>query len=271
MDPSPPDDAGPPLDFAAISTHTSALKSTNRLVLRYSDAILAYATVLLRNREEAEDVHMHVVQTMLEGRLSRAAAPRGVREGRFRFYVQRTVRHAVFNHVRQRTRQHNLLQRFWNTLSPMRDAATGGTVGPAAAPADADLEEAERAIWRGTVLSRAVESALKELAGYQQQQQDRGRPNVYHTLARLLVERPEEDTEQLARRLGEQVGGSFNAGQVRGIVLRMRRKLAELLVAEIIPQVDDPTPENVLAELADLGLLDYVRPYLPPTSPPGAA
>jgi hypothetical protein len=41
-------------------------------------------------------------------------------------------------------------------------------------------------------------------------------------------------------------------------------KLAELLVVEVSQLLDDPTEENVLDELRDLGLLGYVQPYLPP-------
>src|SRR5262249_21014788 len=94
--------------------------------------------------------------------------------------------------------------------------------------------------------------------------QDRTQPNVYHALARLLIDHPGENSDQLARRLSDQAGGTYNAGQIRGIVMRMRRKLAELLVEEIARQVHEPTPDSVLEELGALGLLSYVKPYLPP-------
>jgi hypothetical protein len=91
----PSDPRGELLNFAEISTHASVLRDDQRMVLRYSDAILAYATALLRrgpsgSPEDAEDVHMAIVQSMLEGKLSRHEA-----SGRFRFFVRRAVRNAV--------------------------------------------------------------------------------------------------------------------------------------------------------------------------------
>src|SRR5260370_37157748 len=103
MSVSPGDGAEPSLNFANISTHASALRDINRMVLRYSDAILAYATALLRSSDEAEDVHLAIVQSILEGRFSRATSPPGVQQGRFRFYVKRAVQNAVQNHRRQRS------------------------------------------------------------------------------------------------------------------------------------------------------------------------
>jgi hypothetical protein len=262
MEPLPPDPE-PQLDFAAISTHASVLENRHRLVLRYSVAILEYATALLGDRDEAEDVHMQVVANMLEGKFTQTAAPDAIRPGGFRFYVKKAVHHAVLNHRRQRSRGRNLLQRFWNRVVPQRGSVGKDDFEEFEAPADAALEEAERRIWRETVLKRAMDAALKELQRYEEHHKDRTQRNVYHTLARLLVEHPGENSDQLALRLAEQVGGEFNAGQVRGIVLRMRKKLAEFLVAEIISQLDDPTRANVLDELSDLGLLGYVKPYLP--------
>jgi len=47
---APDEDSAALLDFAAISTHASAVENKNRLVLRYSDAILGYATAILGDR-----------------------------------------------------------------------------------------------------------------------------------------------------------------------------------------------------------------------------
>jgi hypothetical protein len=258
----------PLLDFASISTHESAQRDVNKMVLRYSDAILAYASRLLPNREDAENVHFVIVHNMLEKRFSKEP----VEKGRFRFYVKRAVRLAVYNYKRQRFREQSLLRRFWNTLFPRQDSWGNAAEELAVPPAEVALEEAELSIWRATVLSRAMEAALKALEDHEQSHQDRVHANVYHTLARLLMDHPADTSEQLAQRLSQQVGGAYNAGQTRGITMRMRKKLAELLMAEIIQQVDDPTYENVLDEMSELGLLAYVEPYLPPREPaPGGA
>jgi hypothetical protein len=228
------------------------------MVLRYSDAILAYATALLRrghsgSPEDAEDVHMAVVQNMLEGKLSRQEA-----SGRFRFFVQRAVRNAVSNYQRGRSRKQARLQRLWDALRGKRPGE------PAAPPADAALEEADRVNWHEKVLDRA----MKALEDYERRHQDRTHPNVYHTLATLLIGHPADSSEELARRLSGQVGREYSANCTRQIVLRLRMKLAELLVIEVSHLLDDPTYENVLDELSELGLLAYVGPYLAPTGHP---
>jgi hypothetical protein len=256
----------PALDFAAIVTSESAVRDVHKMVLRYSDAIRAYAGRLLPTGEDAENVHLAVVQSMLQGRFSKGLGEKG----RFRFYVKRAVRNAVLNYQRQRFREQSFLKRFWSARVGRQSGFGEGAEGVAGPAADAAVEAAELGIWRATVLNRAIEAALKALEEYERQQQERDRPNVYHTLARLLIEHGEDTSDQLAQRLGEQVGGQFNASQVRGITLRMRSKLAELLFREIVPQLDDPTYDNVLDELADLGLLAYVRPYLPPKEPAAA-
>jgi DNA-directed RNA polymerase specialized sigma24 family protein len=260
MSPSPAGPQEPLLDFAAISTHASALKSPHQLVLRYSDAILAYVSRLLPNREDAEDVQLVIVQRMLEGRF--AATP--VAKGRFRFYVQRAVHNEVVNFLRRRERQRGLLHRLWNAVVPRKYRSGQAVDGPAYPPAEAPFEEDELRIWRESVLSRAIDGALKELEDYERDRQERTHPNVFHTLARLLIDNTGVSSEELARRLGERVGREYQAGCTRNIVMRMRYKLAELLVAEVIRQLDDPGFDNVLDELRDLGLLAYVEPYIPP-------
>lgn len=246
------------LNFAEISTHHSALDDRNRLVLRYSEAILAYATALLGGSQDAEDIHMQIVHNMLEGKFHK-----DVKQGSFRFFVKRAVHHAVINHLVRRSRWQNLLRRLKNTLL-MRQDKPGSELRRLAIspPAEAELEEAELSIWRSAVLKQAIEGSLKALSEYEQMREERAQPNVYHTLACLLIDHPGAGSEQIAKFLSDRNGGVYNAGQVRGIEMRMRKKLAELLIAEIIPQVEDPSIEAVFEELSSLGLLAYVEPYL---------
>src|SRR5262249_4010294 len=122
------------------------------------------------------------------------------------------------------------------------------------------LDRQEVDIWRGSVLSRTIEGLEK----YERQHQDRSQPNVYHTVTNLLRDHPQDTSDELAERLGQTVGGQFNAIQVRGIVHRMRKKLAELLFTEVAQQFHEPTYDDVIEELCDLRLLAYVQPYLPP-------
>lgn len=251
--PAPSSDrAEQPLDFAAILTTDSVLKDVGKMTLRYNDAILAYATALLGDADEARDVHLRVVQKMLAGDFDGATV-----KGRFRFYVKRAVRHAVLDHVKKRSREGSRLRRLWNSLMPDRYRWGKPMVRPALAP-EADVEQQERVIWRSTVLRRTLEALEK----HERTHQDRTQPNVYHTVSRLLAEHPDDTSDALAERLGEVVGGTFNASQVRGIVMRMRRKFAELLFTEVAQHIDAPTTEEVLDELCQLSLFAYAQPYL---------
>jgi hypothetical protein len=254
----PADDAEPPLNFSEILTTDSVLTDVRKMALRYSDAILAYATALLGDPEEAQEVHLALVQKMLEGDFRRASV-----KGRFRFYVKQAVHNAVLDHVKKRARETGRLRRLWNALVTDR-RRRGKAMGRAAdLPAEADLERREREIWRATVLRRTLEGLEK----YERQHQERAQPNVYHTLSGLLVDHPGETSDELARRLGQDLGGSYNAAQVRGIVLRMRRKFAQLLFTEVAQHFVDPTYEDVIDELCDLSLYGYAEPYLPPKRP----
>jgi hypothetical protein len=133
---------------------------------------------------------------MLEGKFAAPPPAAPARQGRFRFYVQRAVRNAALNHLRGRARQQNLLRRFWGALFPGRGERKAQQ--PATTPTEADLERTERDIWRATVLSRALEA----LEDYEKQHQERARANVYRTLAGFLADHPNDDSEQLAQRLG---------------------------------------------------------------------
>lgn len=254
MSVSRPEVSASPLNFADISTHASVLRDTNRMVLRYSDAILAYATALVRRLggtpQDAEDIHMAVVQTMLEGKFARQPTP-DAPAGRFRAYAKQAVRHAVSNHQRGRSRKEGQLHRLWQALW-QRGAGAATSID------DDVIEEADRINWHEKVLSRV----MKALSDYQAQHQDSLRPNVYHSLARLLLDHPGEKSDELAERLSAEVGREYTAGNTRQIILRLRIKFAELCVSEVAQMLDEPTYENALDELGELGLLAYVAPYL---------
>jgi DNA-directed RNA polymerase specialized sigma24 family protein len=249
----------PPLNFAEILTTESVFQDGHKMVLRYSDAIRAYAAALLGNAEEAEDIHLDLLGKMLDGDFSGPT-----QKGRFRFFVKRAVRNAVLDHLKKRSRETNRLRRLWNAVVKRRPGKP--TEEPAELPSETDLEQQEREIWRASVLRRAME----ELEKYERAHQERAQPNLYHTVARLLVDHPGDTSDDLAGRLGAAGGGNFNATQVRGIVLRMRRKFAELLFTEISQHFPQPTYDDVVEEMGQLSLLSYAQPYLPANQPGSA-
>lgn len=207
----------------------------NALVMRYRKAIRAYLGRLLANDGDADEVAQEVVVKMLKGEFARVDAARG----RFRDYLKVTVRNAALHHVRQRGKARAV------TLAP----ELLGEEAPA-------TEDSWLADWRRTLL----EGARGRLRDYQA----RHPGNVYATLLDLMGEHPEEDSEQLAARVGQATGQPYRADAVRKQVSRARRKLAEFLVEEVTRTLDNPTPGEIEEELTEVGLLAFIEDFLPP-------
>jgi DNA-directed RNA polymerase specialized sigma24 family protein len=250
MDKTPPPGADEASRLDAISTQSSLLEQAHRgpasaamparnaLVMRYRKAIRGYLGALLQNDGDADELAQEVVVKMLQGGFAGFRSERG----RFRDYLKAAVRNAALCHFRRRgTSAHVELD-----AEGLADSA-----GP-----DPRSDETWLADWRRSLL----EGARQALHAFQA-----GRPgNVYATLLDLLRDHPEDDREALAGRLAERTGQRLRADAVRKQISRARRKFAELLLEEVRRTLDDPTPERVFDELIDVGLLPFVRDYLPP-------
>jgi RNA polymerase sigma factor (sigma-70 family) len=214
---------------------TTAGPARNALVMRYRKAIRAYLGRLLQNDADADEVAQEVVVKMLKGEFANVSSARG----RFRDYLKVTVRNAALHHIRQRGKSRSV------TLAP---ELLGEQGGPAS-------EENWLADWRRTLL----ESARQRLRDYQAQHQG----NVYATLLDLIGEFPEEDSEQLARCVYQATGQAYRADAVRKQISRARRKLAEFLLEEVKRTLEAPTPAEVEEELIEVGLLVFIKDFLP--------
>jgi len=234
--------------FEAISTRSSLMEQAHHgsdsqmatargaLVLRYRRAIRTYLGALLQNDADADDVTQSVLIKLLEGGFSGAAAERG----RFRNYLKVAVRNAALTHLRKRP------QAVEHELSD-----------PAIDQDDWDHQ------WRQAILT----SAWRSLREFEQ-----GQPgNLGHTLLQLVTEYPAEDSQQLAARVSSLIGREIRADAVRKQLSRARRKFAQLLLEEVKQTLDDPTPERLEEELAEIGLLKHVRDFLPSESAAGSA
>jgi RNA polymerase sigma factor (sigma-70 family) len=206
----------------------------NALVMRYRKAMRSYLGRFLQNEADADEVAQDVLVKMLKGQFAGVTASRG----RFRDYLKVSVRNAALNHIRRQDK--------------------GATIDPEILGSDSAGRAAEEdwlANWRRILL----ESARQSLAAYQKQ-----RPgNVYATLLDLLAEFPDDDSEELARRLEKVLGQRYRADAVRKQISRARRKFAELLVDEVRRTLDEPSPDQVETELTELGLLSYIQDFLP--------
>ena len=229
--------AGPGLE--EISTRWPLIRDPVQFVMRYAPAIRKYVEALLHNTHDAEDVTQDF---LIRGLLHGFVRTEHLR-GRFRHYLERAVRNAALNHLQRQPASH------------------AGDAGSAALPDTHDAESAAEqqwlAEWRGCLLDRALQALDRH------QRQVPG--NLFHTAMRLVLDHPEEDSVALAARASALVGQPIRPEEFRKQRSRARKRFAELLQEEVRQTLEQPTPERVLEELADLGLLSYVREFLPPS------
>ncbi|MBI1914789.1 MAG: sigma-70 family RNA polymerase sigma factor [Planctomycetes bacterium] len=226
--------------LAHQGTGASASAARNALVMRYNGAIHRYLAALLHNEQEAQEVTQEVVVRLLRGDFAAATPERG----RFRDYLKAAVRNEYLRYVKKKGRR----------------AAVSLEVLPSAANTFAEwLDDPQDPHWLAEWRRDVLAKTMRVLQSYERETEG----NLYHTLMRLRTEHLDDDNSQLAQRVLEETGRAFSPEAFRGQLLRARRKFAELLLEHIAATLDQPTPENVEAELSDLGLLGYVRDLFP--------
>jgi RNA polymerase sigma factor (sigma-70 family) len=205
------------------------------LVMRYAPAIRRYVFALTRCQDKADDMTQDVIVRLLRGDFAGADPTLG----RFRDLLKTAIRNMTRNVWRQ---------------EKSREAKTGPfpeIESPSTAETDSDLDQ----VWKATVLDHA----WQRLEAYQASHSG----SVAHCLLKLRVDFPDDDSEQLARRLGEQRQQTFRADQVRQQLHRARVRFAEFVVAEVADGLTSPSHEKIEAELMELGLLEIIRDVLP--------
>jgi RNA polymerase sigma factor (sigma-70 family) len=222
-----------------ISTEWSILVDPARFVARYEDAIRRYLSALIKNPHDAEEVvqDFFLKITRLHG-FFRVRAERG----RFRDYLKSAIRNAALNFLRDKQPASPIDSALWLRLT-----------------ADRSQPEAEQA-WLDECRRCLLERAWQAL----ERRQKASRGSLAHTVLRLIVEDPDQDSSQLAARTSLLAGRRIRADAFRKQVSRARLLFARALVDEVAETLDQPTPTLVQEELMDLSLWEYVRNYLPP-------
>jgi RNA polymerase sigma-70 factor (ECF subfamily) len=201
----------------------AATAAKQLLLERYGGAVRRYLMGLLRDTHAADDLTQEFAVLVVAGKF-RAADPS---KGRFRNYVKTTLFHLVGAHVRGRKRV------------PESVAPDDGVL---AGLADDNDEGAFAENWRAEILARTWRALADANSNY-------------HALLRLRAEHPDASSDTLA----ELAGGATTAANIRQTLKRAREQFADLLREEVAHSLDDPTPEAVDEELAELDLLKYVR------------
>jgi RNA polymerase sigma factor (sigma-70 family) len=212
-----------------------ARQAQSELLQRYGGAIQRYLMAALRDRDGVDEVYQEFAVQFIRGKL-RGADPN---RGQFRRYLKSVLFHLVADY---RTRK----GRSPRQLDP--DGPEPGVYDPEPAEDEAFLQS-----WREDLLARTWTRLLDH-------ERESGQP--FHSALRLRALSPELRSQELAERLGEILQKPFTATNVRQIVHRARHRFAELLLEEVRQSLHSPTEDALLEELAEIQLLEYVRPAL---------
>jgi len=237
----------PPQRLSVISTVWSLVCRANRapgeeanaareqLLERYHGAVRRYLHKLLHDPDAADDIFQEFALRLVHGHL-RGANPQ---RGRFRDFVKGTLFHLISDHRKQ--------QRQW----------------PGPLPADFDILAAnpqEMDDDRSFVQSWCDELLARAWTALAHSDETTGQP--FYAVLRFRADHPEMRSPQLAPQLAARLGRPFTAAGVRQTLHRAREKFAALLLDEVTASLENPTAEQLLDELLELGLLDYCRPAL---------
>jgi RNA polymerase sigma-70 factor (ECF subfamily) len=214
-----------------ISTRWPSITDPARFVLRYAPAIRRYLGAVLRDPDAVDEVTQDFLVNALQRRFDAGAV-----RGRFRHYLKAALRNAAAT--------------YWRRLPPASQAA-------AAEPAAED--PAGERVWLDDWRRCLLERAWDALEARQRAAPD----SLCYAALRLTADHPDEDSAALAARAAALCGRPVRPDAFRKQLSRARRLFARLLAAEAARTLEDPTPALVEEELADLGLLVHVRPYLP--------
>jgi RNA polymerase sigma-70 factor (ECF subfamily) len=233
-----PTDSGPHSRLDQISTRWAAVHDPAQFLLRYGAAVRRYLGALIHNADDVDEVLQDFLARGIERGFVRAEPLRG----RFRDYLKTAVRNAALSHLRRRK------------PAGQDDFVLHQLTAAPETPLAADQQwETE---WRQCVLARAWQAL--------EAHQRRAPASLCHTVLQLSAAHPKEDSKALAARASAQAGRPIRPDAFRKQVSRARRIFAELLLAEVASTLESPTPEQIEEELIDVGLMEYVREFLPP-------
>ncbi len=218
--------------WATITTaHTpgpEGQRAMEELVSRYHPAVERYIRLKLRDRHLADEVIQEFWHKVLTHKLAGADK----NKGRFRDYIRTVLHRLVIDHFRARKLQ---------SLPP------GELLDPSSPDADYDR------VWREVVIKRV----LSRLETFEIQTAK----NRYATVLNLRLKEPDASIEELTEKLSTQLGVTVSPEAFRKTLQRARAKFLELLILELKETIHPASPEDIEAEIYDLGLGHWYRRY----------
>jgi DNA-directed RNA polymerase specialized sigma24 family protein len=137
--------------------------------------------------------------------------------------------------------------RFRDYLRKVQQLPPGDLLDPSSTDEEFDH------VWRETVMKRVV----LRLQTYEAVTPK----NRYATVLGLRMEHPDAPIEELAAKLGTQLKARVTPEAFRKTLQRARSKYMELLLAELRETIHPAEPEDIEAEMYDLGLGNLYKRY----------
>jgi RNA polymerase sigma factor (sigma-70 family) len=222
---------------AHLGQGEDAVAARQQLVLRYYGAAYRYLLGMLRDLGAAEELTQDFAVRFLRGDFKHYDPERG----RFRDYLKVALRHLVADYWRQKKqrqeREHQPHQS--QQAEPMVEASP-----------DVEFDRAFIEKWKEELLARTWEALEKN-------QEENNQP--FYTVLRCATDQPGLPSTQLATQVGAQLGKSLTPENLRQLVHRARERFGELLKAEVAHSLGTARPEEVEAELVELGMISHCR------------
>ena len=203
--------------------------SMNDLITRYYHAVESYLRLKLRDPHLADEVLQEFWEKLLHHRLAGADKSKG----RFRDYLRTVLHRLIVDHFRTRKVQ----------SLPPGDLLDQNVT-------DEDYDQ----VWRAAVIKRV----WIRLESFQATTPN----NRYATVLHLRVLDPQAAIDDLANRMEPDARGrKITPEAFRKTLQRARAKFLELLVLELRETSPNATPEDIEAEILDLGLGHIYKRY----------
>jgi RNA polymerase sigma factor (sigma-70 family) len=217
----------------AAGVPENAAVARQMLVLRYAKSIRRYIGGMLKNAEDADELAQDAVVRLMKGDFAGADPNRG----RFRDLLKTAVRNMVHSH--------------WSKSN--RRKPKDVELDLVASSEDADPQ------WDSAYQSNVLEHAWAALREFEK----KNPASHANAILKLRTEFPDANSEELAAKLGEKTGTAIRADSGRQMLRRARLRFAEALIQEVSCGLVEPTPQKIAEEFASLGLLEYVKDFMP--------
>jgi RNA polymerase sigma-70 factor (ECF subfamily) len=203
-------------------------EAMQKLIARYHDAVERYLRLKLRDENLADEVKQEFWTKLLTHKLAGADPSKG----RFRDYLRTVLHRLIIDHFRSRKVQQ---------LPP------GDLIDPSKPDQEFDH------VWRELVIKRV----WSRLETYEVTTPK----NRYATVLHLRVDEPDAAIDDLAEQLSQRISARITPEAFRKTLQRARAKFLELLIHELRETIHPAEPDDIEAEIFDLGLGNLYRRY----------